>query len=92
MTGLSRVRVTRLAGRYIKHSEVKEARIRRQFPSLITRGDIELPAKMDEAHDTISGAGTSGWHRSVPSPAPAMRGVGHGSDLRSYGVVKMPGV
>lgn len=59
MTGLGRAQVTRLVGRYIQHSEVKEARTRRHhFPSRFTRGDIELLAKVDEAHETISGPAT----------------------------------
>ena len=49
----------RLVGRYIEHSEVKEARTRRHyFPSRFTRGDIDLLAKVDEAHETISGPAT----------------------------------
>ena len=58
-TGLSRAQVMRLVGRYIEHSEVKEARTRRHyFPSRFTRGDIDLLAKVDEAHETISGPAT----------------------------------
>jgi transposase InsO family protein len=59
MTGLSRTQVTRLVGRYLQHSEVKPASYRRhRFPSRFTRGDIELLAKADEAHETLSGPAT----------------------------------
>ena len=56
MTGLSRTQVTRLVARYMEHSEVKEAGYRRhRFASRFTRGDIEQLAKVDEAHETLSG-------------------------------------
>jgi transposase InsO family protein len=59
MTGRSRAQVTRLIGRYLEHSEVKEAVYRRhQFPSRFTRGDVELLAQVDEAHETLSGPAT----------------------------------
>src|SRR5437588_1279997 len=59
MTGRSRAQVTRLVGRYLQHSEVKEAVYRRhQFPSRFTRADVELLAKVDEAHETLSGPAT----------------------------------
>lgn len=59
MTGLSRAQVTRLVGRYSEHSEVKGAISRRHhFPSRFTRADLELLAKVDEAHETISGPAT----------------------------------
>jgi len=59
LTGRSRAQVTRLVGRYLKHSEVKEAVYRRhRFPSRFTRADIELLAKVDEAHETLSGPAT----------------------------------
>jgi transposase InsO family protein len=59
MTGLSRAQVTRLIGRYLKHSQVKETSYRRhRFPGRFTPADIELLAKMDEAHETLSGPAT----------------------------------
>jgi transposase InsO family protein len=59
MTGRRRAQVTRLVGRYLEHSEVKEAVYRRhQFPSRFTRADIELLAQVDEAHETLSGPAT----------------------------------
>src|ERR1700694_4058156 len=80
MTGRSRAQVTRLIGRYLKHSEVKEAsQHRHRFQSRFTPADIELLARVDEAHETLSGPatkkilerewelyqpGTSGWRRS----------------------------
>jgi transposase InsO family protein len=59
MTGRSRAQVTRLVGRYLEHSEVKEVVYRRhQFPRRFTRADVELLAKVDEAHETLSGPAT----------------------------------
>jgi transposase InsO family protein len=59
MTGRSRAQVTRLIGRYLKNSEVKEAVYRRnRFQSRFTSADIELLAKVDEAHETLSGPAT----------------------------------
>src|SRR5260370_19357859 len=59
MTGRSRAQVTRLIGRYREHSEVKEASYRRdRFRSRFTPADIELLAKVDEAHETLSGPAT----------------------------------
>ncbi len=59
MTGLSRSQVTRLVWQDIEHSEVKEAPYqRRRFARRFTRGDIELLAKADEAHETLSGPAT----------------------------------
>jgi transposase InsO family protein len=59
MTGRSRAQVTRLISRYLKHSEVKEALYRRhRFGSRFTQADIELLAKVDEAHETLSGPAT----------------------------------
>lgn len=59
MTGLSRAQVTRLVGRYLKNSEVKEAVYRRnRFTSRFTQADIELLAQVDEAHETLSGPAT----------------------------------
>jgi transposase InsO family protein len=59
MTGRSRAQVTRLIGRYLKHSEVKESSYRRhRFQSRFTPSDLELLAKVDEAHETMSGPAT----------------------------------
>jgi transposase InsO family protein len=59
MTGRSRAQVTRLVARYIEHSEVKEVRQgRHRFPGRFTVGDLELLAKVDEAHETLSGPAT----------------------------------
>jgi len=59
MTGRSRAQVTRLIGQYLKHSEVKESSHRRhRFQSRFTQSDLELLAKVDEAHETMSGPAT----------------------------------
>ena len=59
MTGLSRAQVTRLIGQYLKNGEVKEAVYsRNQFQRRFTQADIELLAKVDEAHETLSGPAT----------------------------------
>ncbi|MEO8131569.1 MAG: integrase [Bryobacteraceae bacterium] len=59
MTGLSRAQVTRLIGQYMEHSEVKESRRHQhRFPSRFTPADLELLAKVDEAHETMSGPAT----------------------------------
>jgi hypothetical protein len=43
VTGLSRAQVTRLIGQYLATEEVEEKRyLRRRFPSVYTRRDIEL--------------------------------------------------
>jgi hypothetical protein len=59
MTGRSRTQITRLVARYMEHSEVRVSGYRRhQFPSRFTRADVELLAKVDEAHETLSGPAT----------------------------------
>ena len=59
MTGRSRAQVTRLIGQYLKSGEVKEAVYRRnRFQVRFTQADIELLAKVDEAHETLSGPAT----------------------------------
>ena len=59
MTGRSRAQVTRRIGQYLKHSEVKESSHRRhRFESRFTRADLELLARVDEAHETLSGPAT----------------------------------
>src|ERR1035438_7164851 len=56
MTGRSRAQVTRLIGRYLAHSEVKEVSQRRyRFPSRFTAADVALLARVDEAHETMGG-------------------------------------
>ena len=58
MTGRSRAQVTRLIGRYLKHSEVLETSQRRhRFESRFAPADIELLAQVDEA-ETLSGPAT----------------------------------
>jgi len=59
MTGKSRTQVTLLVAQYMEHSEVKVASYRRHsFPSRFRRADLELLAKVDEAHETLSGPAT----------------------------------
>lgn len=59
MTGKSRTQVTRLVAKYMEHSEVKVPSYRRhRFTGRFTRGDIELLAEVDEAHETLSGPAT----------------------------------
>lgn len=59
MTGRSRTQVTLLVARYMEYSEVKVASYRRhRFASRFTRADVELLAKVDEAHETLSGPAT----------------------------------
>src|SRR5215210_7571584 len=59
MTGLGRAQVTRLIGRYMEHSEVKQSpRRQHRFPSRFKQADLELLAKVDEAHETMSGPAT----------------------------------
>ncbi len=58
-TGLSRAQITRLIGQYLVTGKVEETGyLRRRFPSLYTRRDIELLAEVDEAHETLSGPAT----------------------------------
>lgn len=59
MTGLSRAQVTRLITRYQQDGAVKPRRYQRhRFTSRYTSADIELLAKVDEAHETLSGPAT----------------------------------
>jgi transposase InsO family protein len=59
MTGLSRAQVTRLIARYGANGEIQPVRYRRhRFPQRYTRADIELLARVDEAHETLSGPAT----------------------------------
>ena len=59
MTGLSRAQITRLLARYVATGQVrvKDAQ-RHRFPQRYTRADIELLAKVDEAHEGLSGPAT----------------------------------
>jgi len=58
-TGRSIPQVTRLVGQFVREGAVQEARYsRHKFPTRYTRGDIELLAAVDEAHDTLSGPAT----------------------------------
>ena len=58
-TGLSRAQVTRLIKQHLTTGTVRETGYRRRrFPTLYTRGDIELLAEVDEAHETLSGPAT----------------------------------
>jgi transposase InsO family protein len=59
MSGLSRAQVTRLIGQYLQGETVKPKLYRRRrFPSLYTAADAELLARVDEAHETLSGPAT----------------------------------
>jgi len=59
MTGLSRARITRLIACYTASGRVQVTVYRRRrFPGRYTRADIELPASVDEAHQTLSGPAT----------------------------------
>jgi IS30 family transposase len=59
MTGLSRAQVTRLIARYAASGRVAVTVYRRhRFRQRYTRGDIELLAQVDEAHETLSGPAT----------------------------------
>jgi transposase InsO family protein len=59
MTGRSRAQVTRLIGRYLEHSEIKVISQRRhRFASRFTSSDVTLLARVDEAHETMSGPAT----------------------------------
>ena len=59
MTGLGRTQVTRLVSQYVETGKVepKPGR-RRRFSLHYTKADIELPAVVDEAHETLSGPAT----------------------------------
>ena len=59
MTGLSPAQVDRLVRRYRQTGRVQSAPYRRhRFPRRYRRGDIELLAGVDEAHETLSGPAT----------------------------------
>ncbi len=60
MTGLSKAQVTRLIAKHAPSGEVREKEYRRHiFPRTYSRGDIELLAGVDEAHDTLNGSATN---------------------------------
>lgn len=59
MTGLSRAQVTRLIARYQKDGQVKERDYRRnRFQRRYTAADVELLARVDDAHEALSGPAT----------------------------------
>jgi transposase InsO family protein len=59
VTGLSRAQVTRLITQYQEQGEVKAKRYQRhRFATEYRGADIELLAKVDEAHETLSGPAT----------------------------------
>ena len=59
MTGLSRAQLTRLVGRYVATGQVgRKATRRHRFPLRYTSADIELLARVDEAHESLSGPAT----------------------------------
>ena len=60
ITGMSRAQVTRLIGRYMASGRVGARAYRRhRFAARYTIADIELLASVDEAHETLSGAGNA---------------------------------
>jgi transposase InsO family protein len=59
MTGLSRAQTTRLVARYVASGQVRiEPSLRHRFPVRYTPADIELLARVDEAHESLSGPAT----------------------------------
>lgn len=59
MTGLSRAQMTRLIGGYLASGKVELGKYRRhRFPRRYTGADVELLAKVDEAHEQLSGPAT----------------------------------
>ncbi len=59
MTGLSRAQLTRWVGRYGATGQVRNKATRRhRFPRHYTSADIELLARVDEAHESLSGPAT----------------------------------
>jgi hypothetical protein len=59
MTGLSRAQLTRLVSTHGRLGAVKAKPYRRRrFTAVYTRGDMELLAEVDEAHETLSGPAT----------------------------------
>lgn len=59
MTGLSRAQVTRLIAQYTARGQVRAVVYRRhRFPQRYTGADVELLARVDEAHEVLSGPAT----------------------------------
>ena len=59
MTGLSRAQVTRLIGRFVATGRLRPtAYNRHRFPARYTQADVDLLARVDEAHETLSGPAT----------------------------------
>jgi hypothetical protein len=59
MTGYSRAQVCRLIGRYNRTSELQRREYRRhRFPVKYTPRDIDLLARTDQLHETLSGPAT----------------------------------
>ena len=59
MTGLSRAQVSRLIKGYVASGRVRVAAYRRhRFAARYTGADVELLARVDEAHETLSGPAT----------------------------------
>ncbi len=59
MTGRGRAEVTRLIARYKRRGKIEVLVYRRhRFPQRYTRADVELLARVDEAHETLSGPAT----------------------------------
>src|SRR6202451_1274041 len=59
ITGMSRAQVTRLIGRYMASGRVVVRAYRRhRFAARYTMDDVELLARVDEAHETLSGPAT----------------------------------
>jgi len=59
MTGLSRAQTARLIARYTASGQIRvDNRRRHRFPRRYTEADIALLARVDEAHETLSGPAT----------------------------------
>jgi len=59
VTGRSRAQVTRMIRQYLDNGTIQSRRGRgRRFAALYSNADIALLAKVDEAHDTLSGPAT----------------------------------
>jgi transposase InsO family protein len=59
MTGLSRAQVTRLVARFVAAGRLRPTVYKRhRFPARYTRADVDLLARVDAAHETLSGPAT----------------------------------
>jgi len=59
LSGLSRAQLTRLIGQFLRERTVQpSAYRRRRFPTKYTRADIALLARVDQAHQQLSGPAT----------------------------------